>query len=106
MEVYLKESATLFALDVNRVVKGERGTYVEFTKNQILPHLVSKFTGKRWSEDQVKGDESFYYYWLVPENASMYGNTKVYFQLKTVGYADYRVGMYYVTVNAFRDFEE
>ena len=41
-EIYLK-NGTLFAKGYNRIVHGERGDYVEFEREQIIPKLVSKF---------------------------------------------------------------
>ena len=92
--IYLK-NGTLFATDYNRVVHGERGDYVEFEFEHIVPKLLTKFEG-------IPPDD-IYYIWLYPETDE---NTKVYFQLRTVKYADYLIGKYYVSPYLFKDFKD
>jgi hypothetical protein len=103
----------LFAVGYVRVVYGDHGPYVEFTKDQIKLPLISKF-GNKIDFDNLPKKPKYYYYWLHPKGNS---TVKVYLQLKTVadkpnapkrkdgkkssfnrkeGYADYRVGYYYV----------
>ena len=88
---------TLFAKEFNRVVHGDRGDYVEFEKEQILLSLISKF-GNTLGEDL-----DIYYWWLYPEN---YPTTKVYLQKKTVKYAVYKIGKYYVSPDLFKNFKD
>ena len=95
--VYLLDG-TLFASGFNRVVHGGRGDYVEFEANQILLPLVSKFGNDINSEDL-----DIYYWWLIPEG---HPDTKVYLQRKTVKYADYKIGKYYVSPMLFKDFKD
>ena len=79
--LYLK-NGTLFATGYNRIVHGERGDYVEFERDQIVPK---------------------HYWWLIPETDP---ETKVYFQKKTVKYADYKIGKYYVDPYLLKDFKD
>lgn len=44
-----------------------------------------------------------YYWWLVPD---IDNNVKVYLQRKTVKYADYKIGKYYVSPKFFKDFKD
>ena len=97
-EIYLRDG-TLFAHNFNRVVHGGRGPYVEFSEDQILLELESKFGNDMNNIDSLP----FYYAWLVPIGKP---TTKVYYQLKTVGYADYKIGMYYVSPDMFKDFKD
>lgn len=94
--IFLK-NGTLFATGYNRIVHGERGDYVEFEKEYIVPKLVSKFGNK------PTDDLDIYYWWLVPETDK---NTKVYLQKKTVKYADYKIGKYYVSPYLLKDFRD
>lgn len=96
-KVYLLDG-TLFANGFNRVVHGERGDYVEFEDKHILLPLISKF-----GNDILKDDIDTYYWWLYPEN---HFETKVYLQRKTVKYADYKIGKYYVSPSLFKDFKD
>lgn len=102
---------TIFAIGYVRIVYGDHGPYIEFTKNQIKAKLFSKYNN---NVDIIPQNPRYYYYWLYPENNN---DVKVYLQLKTVhdlpnapkrrdgrksnfdrieGYADYKVGYYYV----------
>jgi hypothetical protein len=74
----------------NRVVIGGRGPYVEFTDKQI--HLKS-FTIPK---DQLYrfSDKRIYY---IEFRSIDDANVKLYYQLKTVSYADYKIGMFYIS---------
>jgi hypothetical protein len=80
----------LFATSYERVVVGARGAYVECTKDQIKVKLISKYNQEL--PDNVS-NEPFYYYWLFPEGR----DEKVYWQVRTVNYADYKIGYYYIS---------
>lgn len=95
--VYLLDG-TLFASGFNRVVHGGRGDYVEFEKEHILLPLYSKF-GNNIETDNL----DIYYWWLIPEG---HPDTKVYLQKKTVKYADYKIGKYYVSPSLFKNFKD
>ena len=95
--VYLLDG-TLFAKEYNRIVHGGRGDYVEFDYNQILLPLASKF-----NNDINKDDIDIYYWWLYPLE---HPDVKVYLQRKTVKYADYKIGKYYVSPMLFKDFKD
>lgn len=89
----------LFAEDYIRVVHGGRGDYVELKKENIKVELISKFNYKLPS---TISDEPFYYYWLVPINRI----EKIYWQIKTVKYADYKSGLYYISPELLMTFKE
>jgi LEA14-like dessication related protein len=86
--LYFKDG-TLFANDYIRIVTGERGSYVELSKDQIIINLKSHFNQ---SIPLELSNEDFYYYWLEPINR----NEKIYWQIKTVKYADYKRDLYYI----------
>ena len=94
MNIYLL-NGTLFATNYNRIVHGERGDYVEFEKEHIVPKLIPKFKGPI--------TDDIYYHWLVPKTDL---ETKVYYQRKTVKYADYKIGKYYVSPYLLKDFQD
>lgn len=103
-ELYLKYSGLLFAHNFTRVVRGSRGDYVEFTNEQIIPKLYYKFNDNILFDinnfDKYTG---FYYHWLYPLFDK---ETKVYFQLKTVKYADYKLYHFYVSPDLFVNFKD
>jgi len=45
-------------------------------------------------------NEDFYYFWLEPENRT----EKIYWQIKTVNYADYKIGYYYISPSLLKKF--
>jgi len=87
--LYFKDGV-LFAEGYERVVHGGRGDYVELTKDQIVVELKSKF--KQPLPESIS-DEPFYYYWLIPIGRE----EKIYWQCRTVNYADYKIGFYYIS---------
>lgn len=87
----------LFADCYDRVVVGGRGSYVELSAEQIRVKLVSKFENEL--PTSVPNGESFYYYWLVPTGRL----EKVYWQVRTVTYADYKIGKYYISPDLVRN---
>ena len=86
----------LFSEGYERVVHGGRGDYIELTKEQIVVPLQKL-------PDEILGTEDFYYYWLVPVEGYQ---TKVYWLIKTVSYADYKVGYYYISPNDIKNYDE
>lgn len=92
---------TPFAKGYERVVHGGRGAYVELTREQILIQLIPRFDGPIPSriEDANVG---FYYYYLIPIGR----REKIYWQIKTVKYADYKPGLYYIAPELLMPFEE
>lgn len=74
----------------NRIVIGGRGPYVEFTEDQI------DWKAFHIPKDQVYRltDRRVYY---VELRSIDFSNTKLYYQLQTVAYADYKIGMLYIS---------
>lgn len=101
---FYTSNCTVFAKGYVRIVYGDHGPYVEFRKDQIFCELIKKFGDKELPPKA-------FYEWLIPLDGS---NMKVYDQRRTVlnlknpppggfngnrqeGYADYIVGMIYVS---------
>ena len=95
-KLYLTDGS-LFATKYNRVVHGGRGDYIELEKDHIVPELISKFG------NNLNGTYDFYYLWLHPIDKPQY---KVYYQLKTVKYADYKIGKYYISPEFIKDYKD
>jgi len=90
--VYFKDG-TFFANDYIRIVHGKRGKYMELLKDQIKIKLKPKYNCEL--PNNIIGNEPFYYYWLEPENRT----EKIYWQARLVNYADYKIGLYYISPN-------
>ena len=74
----------------SRIVIGGRGPYVEFTDEQIL---LDNFHVPREQLYRLT-DKRIYY---VEFRSSCRSNVKLYYQMKTVAYADYKIGMFYIS---------
>ena len=98
-KLYLKEG-TLLLNGYNRVVHGQRGDYIEFEFENIQTNLTSYYNLKSLDELINKG---YYYQWLYPNNLK---DIKIYYQLKTVKYADYKIGKYYISPEFILDFKD
>jgi len=82
------KSNTLLAKGYNRVVIGKRGPYVECTKDQIVQENLFVPPEQKYRF----GDARVYYIEYRTKDSAF---TKVYYQLKTVKYADYKLYMFY-----------
>lgn len=98
-KLYLK-NGFLFANGFERVVHGGRGDYIELTREQIKLPLLSRFANKNW---ETTNSEDIYYYWLFTVG---FPDVKIYKQCKTVKYADYKVGYYYISPNELLNFKD
>ena len=96
--LYFKDGV-VFANGYERVVHGKRGDYVELKKEQIKVDLVSHF---KQNLSYEQGKEPFYYFWMEPIGR----NEKIYYQIKTVNYADYKIGFYYISPKLLMFFDE
>jgi hypothetical protein len=74
----------------NRVVLGKRGPYVEFTEAQII---ISAFHIPEEEQYRLTNGVSFY----VEYRSNDAANVKLYFQKRGVSYADYKIGLYYIS---------
>lgn len=83
------------ATGYQRVVIGKRGPYVEFTnKNIIHSSIYVPFECKyRLNNPKVYYDE-----WRTSDDAYV----KLYKQKQTVAYADYKVGLWYISPSSLR----
>ena len=73
----------------NRVVIGQRGPYIEFNKNDIFEKelYIPKSQLYRLSDPKV--------YYI--EFRTIEGEAKVYYQMRSVAYADYKIGYFYIS---------
>jgi hypothetical protein len=87
--LYTKD-LTLIAKQYQRVVIGQRGPYVEFSKDEIqLNNLyIPKNQLYRLSDPKV-------YY--IEFRTTGISSVKVYYQMRSVAYADYRIEYFYIS---------
>lgn len=72
------------AVGYERVVIGDRGPYVEFTISEIIFENFKKIN-----------NPSHKYY--IEYRSNCESNVKLYFQLLPVNYADYKIGVCYIS---------
>ena len=80
----------LVANGYNRIVIGKRGPYIEFTESQINRHSMLIPPHELW---RVASDVTFYIEYRTIDIKYV----KIYFQKKTVNYADYLIEHYYIS---------
>ena len=78
----------------NRIVIGDYGAFIEFTPEQACKENFIIEPGQEYRlEDRYKNTIKYIWY-----RANSLTDTKIYYQLNTVTYADYKPGMYYISV--------
>ena len=89
MYLYSALSSIPVATQYQRVVIGQRGPYIEFTKNQIVDTelYIPKSQLYRLSDPKV--------YYI--EFRTLQNNVKVYYQMRSVAYADYLINHFYIS---------
>lgn len=87
-------SGTLIAKGYNRIVIGDYGAFVEFTSEQAVKSNMIVQPGQEYRITDPRFSERVKYFWYTAKDDS---GVKIYFQQKTVTYADYLPGMYYVS---------
>ena len=85
---------TLISNGYNRIVIGDYGAFIEFGKSQVVKSNLKVKSGQEYRINNPKYSENVKYYWLTPNDNS---DMKVYYQKKTVSYADYMVDMFFVS---------
>jgi len=87
--IFQTESGSTLAIGYERIVIGKRGPYIEFTKTQIdiSAIFIPEKTRYRLTSRLV-----YYNEWRSNKD-----NVKIYEQKKTVSYADYKIGLWYIS---------
>lgn len=79
----------------NRIVIGDYGAYVEIMPDDIVHENIRVKPGQEYRDNDARYSGKVKYSWLTLRDDS---DVKIYFQKKSVGYADYVQGRYYVSV--------
>lgn len=84
------------ATEHNRIVHGERGAYVEFNEDCLFIDKLHIPENQQW---RLCSSVPYYGWWETEDGV------KVYHQIKKVDYADYKVGMWYISPVKLKGFE-
>ena len=85
-------SGTLIATGYKRIVIGDYGAFIECSQEQIAADNIRIQPGQEYRLLDERFRERCKYFWYTAKDSS---EIKLYFQQKTVSYADYRPGMWY-----------
>lgn len=86
-----------------RIVVGDYGAFVEFGEEDLPSTGAAAFKiapGQEYRVNDERYAKNVKYIWLTTNDLS---RVKIYFQKKGVAYADYKPGMYYVSVHQVYD---
>lgn len=86
---------TLLSVGYKRVVVGDYGAYIEIEKSSMNRPKVCVAKGQEYRYRDPNYSSSVKYYHYTLKDSS---NIKIYFQQKTVSYADYKPDHFYVSV--------
>lgn len=81
---------THIATGYKRIVIGARGPYIEFEESNIIRESICIPENEMW---RLQSNVSYY----VEYRTNDICNIKIYFQKKTVNYADYKLDFYYIS---------
>lgn len=87
-------NGTEFASGFKRVVIGDYGAFLEITGEQVNRDVIRVQPGQEYRLREPRYAEHIKYIWMtVPDGSDI----KIYWQQRTVEYADYKPGMYYIS---------
>lgn len=88
-------NGTVIASGYNRIVIGDYGAFVEFSRALANARHLKIKEGQSYRIEDPRYAEHVKYLWLTADDNS---DVKVYDQKRSVEYADYKPGMLYVSV--------
>lgn len=87
---FYSRSGTLLSKGYSKIVVGERGPYIEFK----LINIRFRDIGIPYNEYSRLWRDVYY----VEYRSKDKSNVKIYKQKKVVGYADYKIGLFYISL--------
>lgn len=88
-------NGSTIASGYNRIVIGDYGAFIEFDKEQANRKLFVIAPGQEYRINDPKYSNIKYHWYTIDDGS----NVKIYYQRRKVLYADYKPGMYYVSVH-------
>ena len=88
------KQGVLISTGYNRVVIGDYGPFIEFEKAHVVRSNIRCQPGQKYRYRDPKFKDKVKYFWYTAKEES---GVKIYFQQRTVSYADYKVGSFYVS---------
>lgn len=88
------QSGTPICSGYERIVIGDYGAFIEFSLEQALIENFKIKEGQEYRKTDPRYAANVKYLWLTTKDDS---DCKIYEQKKTVIYADYKIGKYYIS---------
>lgn len=85
---------TLMATAYDRVVIGDYGAFLEFSREQLIKSNIRCKSGEEYRFESDAYKDKVKYFWYTAKDISQ---VKIYFQQKTVTYADYLPNKFYIS---------
>ena len=83
---------TVIATGYDRIVTGDYGAYLEIKEKDIIKDSIIIKRGQEYRLEPKYKNNVKYLWYTAKDNS----NIKIYYQQRTVAYADYKVGYYYI----------
>ena len=93
-EPLISLDGTLLCTKFERIVIGDYGAFIEIAPEHMVLNNLKVKEGQEFRINDEKYSLHVKYHWYTAKDNS---DCKVYFQQKTVTYADYKPGMYYIS---------
>ena len=93
IKLYSK-AGTLLANGYDRIVIGDYGAFIEISDEDIFHQNIKVKPGEEYRMREIRFAERVKYHWYTPIDNS---NAKLYYQQKTVLYADYKPNKWYIS---------
>ncbi len=90
--MFYTNTGLIVAIGYNRVVHGERGSYIEFEPEHMVAANLHIPKNQIWRQHH---QHAYYLEYRTNDSA----HVKVYYQKRTVTYADYIIGKCYISPN-------
>ena len=84
---------TLIANSFERVVVGDYGAFIEISTQDVERSNIKVKTGQEYRDKNPRYSNKVKYSWLTAKDDS---DCKIYYQKRTVNYADYKIGYLYI----------
>ena len=85
---------TLICRGYNRIVIGDYGAFIEYSREQAVRENCKCAKGQEYRYKNQSYKSRVKYFWYTTTDTS---NCKIYFQQKTVSYADYKPMFFYIS---------
>jgi len=91
--VFSTKSFLPIAIGYTRIVIGGRGPYIEFVKDHLIAENLHMPEDQKYRATDPWKQKVFY----LEYRTNDVSNVKIYYQLKLVNYADYKLSMFYIS---------